>query len=109
LRLTPDGKDRAQAEIAQIQSAPEQYAYIDRKENVTEEWKPDAQVGCDGATEVAGEQNRAENRGSRDGVEDNADQLDDSESWRETRRPSEIGECLIDGTDSYDVDDGVEQ
>jgi hypothetical protein len=54
------GKQFAQASIAQEKPSPEQRAHDDWKQA----WKQavlDAHVGSDGATQIAGQQDRAEN------------------------------------------------
>ena len=56
----------------------------------------DADVGRDGAAHVTGEQNRAEDCGSRKQINKRARQFQNAEPDRQRRRPARVLESLLD-------------
>ena len=75
IRPASEGKEGAQADVAEIERAPEQRGNVGRKEHVGEERIADANVGRDCAAEVRREEDCAKEGGSRIDVEREADEL----------------------------------
>jgi hypothetical protein len=90
--LTADWKNCTEPGIAKQKASPEEYADEDREEAL-EDGVTDAHVDGDGTAEIAGDQHRAENSGSRNDVDEDTDELDDAETDRQSERESELKEC----------------
>lgn len=82
LPLSSHRNERPQTAFAQIESEPEQSAKMRREQNVAEQWVTHPQVGSYSATQLAGQQDRAENRGLQNHIQSSATQENDSEGHR---------------------------
>jgi hypothetical protein len=89
-QLTSQRKQCAQPSIAQVQPSPDQHAENDGDE----ERLTDAHVGGDRAAEIACQQDRAENGGARDHIDDGTSDLEDPEAESKAFVPSEVFESL---------------
>src|SRR6266851_6169881 len=72
-------KDGAKLLIAQPKPKPEKSPDVDGKQRVAEERVSDANVGGDGAAQVASPQDRPQHRGAWNQVQDQASELDDAQ------------------------------
>src|SRR3954452_20354177 len=92
-RLAPQRDQSAQPDIAQVQAAPDQHAEEDREED-REPALLGAHVGRDRAAEIAGQQDRSQDGGARDDVEERRDEQDDSQAEDHARRIPELDHGL---------------
>jgi len=74
-----------------------------------EERVADAHVDSDCATKIARQQNRAENRGTRNQIDENTDDLEDSDVGSNGHGESEVRERLHDRSDRHHFYDAVEE
>src|SRR5882724_11168278 len=100
---------RAQPSVAQIEPAPDHQPEIGAEQDVAEQRAADAQMGGDGAAEIAGQQDGAEHGSSREGIEDRRDEGQDAERARQARRDAELGRRLDDDIQRDQLDGAVEQ
>src|SRR5690349_11632726 len=77
-------QQRAQEAVAQPQPGPQHQAEIEPEQRVREQRAIDPDVRCDGATEIAGEQDRTEDRRRRHRIEQGADDGDEAKAARKT-------------------------
>src|SRR5579863_2751227 len=66
VRSSTEGDERAKARVAKPEAAPDKEPEIDAKEIVGEQRIAVTGMGCDGAAEVAGQQDRSKHGGSRE-------------------------------------------
>src|SRR5437867_3102410 len=99
--------DSAQEIIAQVKSKPYHDTEIDRKEHVREEWIANADVRRDSTAQITSQQDRAENRSTRNYIEDRTDQQDDSERNDSRRGISDLNCCVYHGCRLYQFHDAV--
>src|SRR5579863_8747143 len=75
LSLALEWNERAQFFIAQVNPSPEEHRDINRKQNLAEKRVPGRQLDGDRPAEVARQKNRAQDRGLRNQIQQNAYQL----------------------------------
>src|SRR5260221_9879350 len=68
------GDQGAQPWVTQVKSQPQHAAHVGREQDMAKQGVADSKVGHDGATEIAGEKNSAEDGGWRHRVEQRAKQ-----------------------------------
>src|SRR5882672_549628 len=98
-----------QPAVAQIEPAPEQHAEIDTEQDVREQWATDTQMAGDRAAQIAGHQDRPQNGGLRNHIEDRADERKDPESAGQAYRISQLSRRLNDDIQRYQFHAAVEQ
>ena len=105
--LAPHGNEPAQHVVAQHESPPEQDAEADRKQDL-EPALLRAHVGRHGATQIAGQQDGAENGSSGDQIDDRAGQQHDANADDDTLRISELDRRLDDKDGLYQLHGPIE-
>src|SRR5229473_7180300 len=83
-KSTPPGYQVAQGPVAEPQPAPHHQAQIEPEQRVGEQRAADPHMRRHRAAEVASQQDRAQDRGRRDRIEDGAGDGNDAEGSRET-------------------------
>src|SRR3954453_9991520 len=73
------GDQVADALVAQVQACPHERADVHREQQRGPQRRVDAQLRAEGAAQVAGEQDRADHGSTRNGVQRQADQLQDTD------------------------------
>src|ERR1700733_10000857 len=81
--LACERQQRAQALIAQPQAAPHHHAEIETEQNVGEQRASDSHMRSHRAAEIAGHQDRSDERGRRESVKRRAHQADRAKASRE--------------------------
>ena len=107
--LTPQRNERAQPFVAQVKPAPKQHREIDRKQDVAEERTSHAHMRGNGAAEIAGQQNRAENGRARNHVENGAGEKDDAKTDKDAFGIAELNGALNDRRGFHQFTDAVRE
>src|SRR5438093_9155562 len=68
--IAPPKNQCAQPAVTQEESSPDQHADVDREKYLTKDWTAEADVGSNGTPKIAGQQDRTENRGGRNHIQD---------------------------------------
>jgi hypothetical protein len=97
--------------VAQPQSAPHHQPKIKSEQEVREQWAADPQVRRHRTAEIAGEQDRAEDRGRRDGIEHRAHDGDDTKASRQrfARTVADPVHRFRDNRPRHQLDGAIEQ
>ncbi|GGG76071.1 hypothetical protein GCM10011585_18690 [Edaphobacter dinghuensis] len=106
--LIADGKDCAKPSVTEKKASPEKYADEDGKDAL-EDGVADAHMDGDGTAEIAGDQYRAKDGGSRNDIDEDTDELDDAEIDGQVKRKSELKEGLDYRRRFEKMPDGVEE
>lgn len=105
----PHRDDLANLLISEIQSRPHDDPGVDGEQGCAQQRLFSSKVGQHSATQITGEQNRAEYRRSRNHVQRKADQLHNSGRQCQRVRQPQFGRGILDGLKVENVDDAVEK